>query len=257
MDGLVSGMACPAGNVFVVLAAIGTILRQRRKAPYFPPSNRKNKAWKCREQNGKAPRGCTNQIVSLTRMLQNSLVAGPELLILCFDLVPACAPESAGSTWWISRVRHRAGDGGRLFAGGAAGASRIDGGVHHDRRVMLSMARNPAHRLQRSKREQTIQPLQISSWKTLAARRLNVGIQTVEPLRATVGHLSDTANPTKAWRFIVSASHLPTVLIAGTLLAALGLCWICGWGSYVFVGLPASISSSSKTSLLRLLSLAS
>ena len=64
----------------------------------------------------------------------------------------------------------------------------------------------------------------------------------MEPLRATVGHLSDTANPTKSWRFIVSASHLPTVLIAGTLLAALGLCWICGWGSYVFVGLPASIS---------------
>ncbi len=35
---------------------------------------------------------------------------------------------------------------------------------------------------------------------------------------------------------------LPSVLIAGTLLAALGLCWIWGWSSYLFVGLPASIS---------------
>jgi excisionase family DNA binding protein len=37
-------------------------------------------------------------------------------------------------------------------------------------------------------------------------------------------------------------SPLPTVLIAGTLLAALGLCWIWGWGSYLFVGLQFSTS---------------
>jgi len=37
-------------------------------------------------------------------------------------------------------------------------------------------------------------------------------------------------------------SSLLTMLVAGTLLAALGLCWICGWGSYLFVGLPPSIS---------------
>jgi hypothetical protein len=37
-------------------------------------------------------------------------------------------------------------------------------------------------------------------------------------------------------------SPLPSVLIAGTLLAALGLFWICGWSSYLFAGLPASIS---------------
>jgi hypothetical protein len=37
-------------------------------------------------------------------------------------------------------------------------------------------------------------------------------------------------------------SPLPTMLVAGTLLAALVLCWICGWGSYLFVGFPASIS---------------
>jgi hypothetical protein len=114
MGGLVSGMACPAGNVFVVLAAIGTILRRRRKAPYFPPSNRKNKAWKCRERNGKAPRGCTNQFVSLTKMLQNSLVAGPELLILCFDLVPARAGESAGSR---RQFKANLGNGGQAFSG--------------------------------------------------------------------------------------------------------------------------------------------
>jgi hypothetical protein len=35
---------------------------------------------------------------------------------------------------------------------------------------------------------------------------------------------------------------LPSVLITGTLLAALGLCWIWGWSSYLFVGLPASLS---------------
>jgi hypothetical protein len=46
----------------------------------------------------------------------------------------------------------------------------------------------------------------------------------------------------QAQEVIVSASSLPTVLIAGTLLAALGLSWICGWGSYLLVGLPASIS---------------
>ena len=34
-------------------------------------------------------------------------------------------------------------------------------------------------------------------------------------------------------------SPLSTMLVA---LAALGLCWICGWGSYLFVGFPASIS---------------
>ena len=35
---------------------------------------------------------------------------------------------------------------------------------------------------------------------------------------------------------------LPSALIAATLLAALGLCWIWGWSSYLFVGLPASMS---------------
>jgi hypothetical protein len=35
---------------------------------------------------------------------------------------------------------------------------------------------------------------------------------------------------------------LPSALIAATLLAALGLCWIWGWSSYLFIGLPASMS---------------
>jgi hypothetical protein len=115
MGGLVSVMACPAGNVFVVLAAIGTILRRRRKAPYFPSSNRKNKAWKCRERNGKAPRGCTNQIVFFDKKCyENSLVAGPDLLILWFDLVPARACESAGSR---RQFKANLGNGGQAFSG--------------------------------------------------------------------------------------------------------------------------------------------
>jgi hypothetical protein len=55
-------------------------------------------------------------------------------------------------------------------------------------------------------------------------------------------HAPWSAASPQAQEVIVSASSLPTVLIAGTLLAALGLSWICGWGSYLFVGLPASIS---------------
>jgi len=35
---------------------------------------------------------------------------------------------------------------------------------------------------------------------------------------------------------------LPSALIAATLLAALALCWIWGWSSYLFVGLPVSMS---------------
>jgi hypothetical protein len=35
---------------------------------------------------------------------------------------------------------------------------------------------------------------------------------------------------------------LPSALIAATLLVALALCWIWGWSSYLFVGLPASMS---------------
>jgi hypothetical protein len=66
--------------------------------------------------------------------------------------------------------------------------------------------------------------------------------QASQQLFAGPMHSPWSASSPQAQEIIVSASHLPTVLIAGTLLAALGLCWICGWGSYLFVGLPASIS---------------
>jgi hypothetical protein len=55
-------------------------------------------------------------------------------------------------------------------------------------------------------------------------------------------HAPWSASSPLAQEILVSASPLPTVLIAGTLLVTLGLCWICGWGSYLFVALPASIS---------------
>jgi hypothetical protein len=42
---------------------------------------------------------------------------------------------------------------------------------------------------------------------------------------------------------------LPSALIAATLLAALALCWIWGWSSYLFVGLPASMSLKQNLNL--------
>jgi hypothetical protein len=42
---------------------------------------------------------------------------------------------------------------------------------------------------------------------------------------------------------------LPSALIAATLLAALGMCWIWGWSSYLFVGLPASMSLKQNLNL--------
>jgi excisionase family DNA binding protein len=56
------------------------------------------------------------------------------------------------------------------------------------------------------------------------------------------------AGPVHAQRSATSAPTsevtwaLPSALIAATLLAALGLCWIWGWSSYLFVGLRASMS---------------
>ena len=66
--------------------------------------------------------------------------------------------------------------------------------------------------------------------------------QASQQLSAGPMHAPWSASSPLAQKIIVSVSPLPTGLIAGTLLAALGLCWICGWGSYLFVGLPASIS---------------
>src|SRR5271166_3219052 len=66
--------------------------------------------------------------------------------------------------------------------------------------------------------------------------------QVSQRLSAGPMHALRSAASPQAQEVIVSASPLAAVLIAGTLLAALALYWICGWSSYLFVGLPASIS---------------
>jgi hypothetical protein len=55
-------------------------------------------------------------------------------------------------------------------------------------------------------------------------------------------HAPWSATSPQGQEAIGSASPLPTVLIAGALLVALGLGWIGGSNSYLFLGLPASTS---------------
>jgi hypothetical protein len=57
----------------------------------------------------------------------------------------------------------------------------------------------------------------------------------------------DTSYQAQQWSAVSRPTRevtwaLPSALIAATLLAALALCWIWGWSSYLFVGLPASLS---------------
>src|SRR5271166_4387082 len=72
--------------------------------------------------------------------------------------------------------------------------------------------------------------------------------QASQQLFAGPMHAPWSAASPQAQEVIISASRLPTVLIAGTLLAALALCWICGWARiFLLVFRPRYPSSKTST----------